>query len=79
MAMQREDHHRVRAAGAGDSAGWPSTLCYSRRLGDALKGADYACSIEGPPRRFVAVRAAVRHLRRWVAGILALGRSLRSR
>lgn len=34
-----------------DTAGWPTTLRFSRRLGDAVRGADYAIAIEAPPRR----------------------------
>lgn len=30
---------------------WPTTLRFSRRLGEAVRGADYAMAIEGPRPR----------------------------
>ncbi|MFP8836178.1 hypothetical protein ACLIJR_18090 [Hydrogenophaga sp. XSHU_21] len=35
-----------------DSPDWPTTLRFSRRLGEAVRGADYAVAIEGPRPRF---------------------------
>lgn len=39
---------------ASSGKGWPTTLRFSRRLGETVRGAEYASAIEGPlaePRR----------------------------
>jgi hypothetical protein len=38
-------------AHADDAAGWPTTLRFSRRMGEAMRGPEYAMAIEGPPAR----------------------------
>jgi len=30
-------------------AGWPTTLRFSRRVGEAIRGADFAAALERPP------------------------------
>lgn len=37
-----------------DSVGWPTTMRFSRRLGESLRGAEYAMAIEGPALRRAA-------------------------
>lgn len=36
------------SADTDDPSGWPTTLRFSRRMGEATRGAEYAMAIEGP-------------------------------
>lgn len=67
--MQKDTSDRRRSPAATD---WPTTLRFSRRMGDALRGPEYAKAFEGaegpapvrihgcaPPRRGVLRRLAL--------------------
>lgn len=50
---------RVADRGDGASAGWPTTLRFSRRMGEAQRGAAYACAVEGRPARHHPLRMLI--------------------
>ena len=56
-------------------AGWPTTLRFSRRLGERWRDADYASAIEGPDQRpvpqFLVASGLVHRLAARVARALA--------
>lgn len=53
-----------------DNGGWPTTLRFSRRLGEATRGAEYAMAIEGPPIRRPSAWLA------WALRTLGIGAAL---
>lgn len=54
----------MRCASEHEDADWPTTLRYSRRLGESVRGAEYAMAIEGPRPRAGWVETVVRWVER---------------
>ena len=62
--MNTIDRRQERTASLTRFAGdWTAAPRFSRRMGEACRGAEYACAIEGPMPTFVS-----RLMLRWVAG-----------
>ena len=62
-----DDPMQVGASGDG----WPTTLRFSRRLGEALRDVEYAITIEGPDGRPLALLEPASGLARPIARLIS--------
>lgn len=72
-AQNSEDRHCQRLPSHLDHDGWPTTLCFCRRMGEQVRGPDYATAFEPPSGGAIngAWKAALAFFVVFVLGLLA--------